>query len=219
MSKKLRLGVLASGNGSNLQAIIDRCREGELPAEVVLVLSNKSQAGALTRARKAGIATLVIDHRDHPERTAFDQAMVAALRNAEVDLVVLAGFMRILTPVFLEAFPQRIMNIHPALLPAFPGIKAQRKALEYGVKIAGCTVHFVDPGVDSGPIIIQAAVPVLDDDDETTLSRRILEQEHRIYPEAIQLYAEGRLHIEGRHVRISPPQKPPLLALLNPPTV
>jgi phosphoribosylglycinamide formyltransferase-1 len=145
--------------------------------------------------------------------------MVAALRNAEVDLVVLAGFMRILTPVFLEAFPQRIMNIHPALLPAFPGIKAQRKALEYGVKIAGCTVHFVDPGVDSGPIIIQAAVPVLDDDDETTLSRRILEQEHRIYPEAIQLYAEGRLHIEGRHVRISPPQKPPLLALLNPPTV
>ncbi|MDK2846799.1 MAG: phosphoribosylglycinamide formyltransferase 1 [Desulfuromonadales bacterium] len=219
MSKKLRLGVLASGNGSNLQAIIDRCREGELPAEVVLVLSNKSQAGALTRARKAGIATLVIDHRDHPERAAFDQAMVAALRNAEVDLVVLAGFMRILTPVFLEAFPQRIMNIHPALLPAFPGIKAQRKALEYGVKIAGCTVHFVDPGVDSGPIIIQAAVPVLDDDDETTLSRRILEQEHRIYPEAIQLYAEGRLHIEGRHVRISPPQKPPLLALLNPPTV
>jgi phosphoribosylglycinamide formyltransferase-1 len=219
LSKKLRLGVLASGNGSNLQAIIDRCREGELPAEVVLVLSNKSQAGALTRARKAGIATLVIDHRDHPERAAFDQAMVAALRNAEVDLVVLAGFMRILTPVFLEAFPQRIMNIHPALLPAFPGIKAQRKALEYGVKIAGCTVHFVDPGVDSGPIIIQAAVPVLDDDDETTLSRRILEQEHRIYPEAIQLYAEGRLHIEGRHVRISPPQKPPLLALLNPPTV
>jgi phosphoribosylglycinamide formyltransferase-1 len=219
LSKKLRLGVLASGNGSNLQAIIDRCREGELPAEVVLVLSNKSQAGALTRARKAGIATLVIDHRDHPERAAFDQAMVAALRNAEVDLVVLAGFMRILTPVFLEAFPQRIMNIHPALLPAFPGINAQRKALEYGVKIAGCTVHFVDPGVDSGPIIIQAAVPVLDDDDETTLSRRILEQEHRIYPEAIQLYAEGRLHIEGRHVRISPPQKPPLLALLNPPTV
>lgn len=218
MSKKLRLGVLASGNGSNLQAIIDRCREGELPAEVVLVLSNKSQAGALTRARKAGIATLVIDHRDHPERAAFDQAMVAALRNAEVDLVVLAGFMRILTPVFLEAFPQRIMNIHPALLPAFPGINAQRKALEYGVKIAGCTVHFVDPGVDSGPIIIQAAVPVLDDDDETTLSRRILEQEHRIYPEAIQLYAEGRLHIEGRHVRISRPQKPALQALSNPPT-
>lgn len=218
MSKKLRLGVLASGNGSNLQAIIDRCRECELPAEVVLVLSNKSQAGALTRARKAGIATMVIDHRDHPERAAFDHAMVTALQNAEVDLVVLAGFMRILTPVFLEAFPQRIMNIHPALLPAFPGINAQRKALEYGVKIAGCTVHFVDPGVDSGPIIIQAAVPVLDDDDETTLSRRILEQEHRIYPEAIQLYAEGRLHIEGRHVRISRPQKPALQALSNPPT-
>jgi phosphoribosylglycinamide formyltransferase-1 len=128
--------------------------------------------------------------------------MVDALRQAEVDLVILAGFMRILTPVFLSAFPQRIMNIHPGLLPAFPGIDAQRQALEYGVKLAGCTVHFVDPGVDTGPIIIQAAVPVLDDDDESSLARRILEQEHRIYPRAIQLYAEGRLRIEGRRVRI-----------------
>lgn len=202
MNKKLRLGVLASGGGTNLQAIIDRCREGKLAAEVVLVLSNKPQAGALQRARSCGIPAVVVDHRHCPDREAFDRRMVDALRQAEVDLVILAGFMRILTPVFLSAFPQRIMNIHPGLLPAFPGIDAQRQALEYGVKLAGCTVHFVDPGVDTGPIIIQAAVPVLDDDDELSLARRILEQEHRIYPRAIQLYAEGRLRIEGRRVRI-----------------
>jgi phosphoribosylglycinamide formyltransferase-1 len=202
MNKKLRLGVLASGGGTNLQAIIDRCREGKLAAEVVLVLSNKPQAGALQRARSCGIPAVVVDHRHCPDREAFDRRMVDALRQAEVDLVILAGFMRILTPVFLSAFPQRIMNIHPGLLPAFPGIDAQRQALEYGVKLAGCTVHFVDPGVDTGPIIIQAAVPVLDDDDESSLARRILEQEHRIYPRAIQLYAEGRLRIEGRRVRI-----------------
>ncbi|MDD4457337.1 MAG: phosphoribosylglycinamide formyltransferase [Syntrophotalea acetylenica] len=202
MNKKLRLGVLASGGGTNLQAIIDRCREGKLAAEVVLVLSNKPQAGALQRARSCGIPAVVVDPRHCPDREAFDRRMVDALRQAEVDLVILAGFMRILTPVFLSAFPQRIMNIHPGLLPAFPGIDAQRQALEYGVKLAGCTVHFVDPGVDTGPIIIQAAVPVLDDDDESSLARRILEQEHRIYPRAIQLYAEGRLRIEGRRVRI-----------------
>ncbi|MDY0262094.1 phosphoribosylglycinamide formyltransferase [Syntrophotalea acetylenica] len=202
MNKKLRLGVLASGGGTNLQAIIDRCREGKLAAEVVLVLSNKPQAGALQRARSCGIPAVVVDHRHCPDREAFDRRMVDALRQAEVDLVILAGFMRILTPVFLSAFPQRIMNIHPGLLPAFPGIDAQRQALEYGVKLAGCTVHFVDPGVDTGPIIIQAAVSVLDDDDESSLARRILEQEHRIYPRAIQLYAEGRLRIEGRRVRI-----------------
>lgn len=202
MNKKLRLGVLASGGGTNLQAIIDRCREGKLAAEVVLVLSNKPQAGALQRARSCGIPAVAVDHRHCPDREAFDRRMVDALRQAEVDLVILAGFMRILTPVFLSAFPQRIMNIHPGLLPAFPGIDAQRQALEYGVKLAGCTVHFVDPGVDTGPIIIQAAVPVLDDDDESSLARRILEQEHRIYPRAIQLYAEGRLRIEGRRVRI-----------------
>lgn len=216
MSKKLRLGVLASGNGSNLQAIIDQCRDGRLSAEVVLVISNKPQAGALNRARKAGIPVAVIDHREHPERAAFDRTMVTALQNAKVDLVVLAGFMRILTSVFLEAFPQRIMNIHPALLPAFPGVAAQRQALEYGVKIAGCTVHFVDPGVDSGPIIIQAAVPVLDGDDESTLAKRILEQEHRIYPRAIQLFAEGRLRIDGRHVCIDPPPEALHAPLLNP---
>jgi phosphoribosylglycinamide formyltransferase-1 len=219
LSKTLRLGVLASGGGSNLQAIIDRCQQGLLPAEIALVLSNKPQSGALARARKAGIPVVVVDHQEFPDREAFDRAMVAALHKAEVDLIILAGFMRILTPIFLGAFPQRIMNIHPALLPAFPGVNSQRQALEYGVKVAGCTVHFVDPGVDSGPIIIQAAVPVLDDDDETTLSQRILEQEHRIYPRAIQLYAEGRLRIEGRHVRITPSTLPDNQALLNPPAV
>lgn len=218
MSSKLRLGVLASGGGTNLQAIIDRCRQGGLAAEIVLVLSNKPRAGALERARRAGIPAVVVEQREHPDRESFDRAMVSALRQAQVDLVVLAGFMRILTPVFLDAFPHRIMNIHPALLPAFAGINAQRQALEYGVKIAGCTVHFVDPGVDTGPIIIQAAVPVLDGDDQTSLAARILEQEHRIYPRAIQLFAEGRLRIEGRHVRIDPPLTPREQALLNPPT-
>jgi phosphoribosylglycinamide formyltransferase-1 len=218
LSSKLRLGVLASGGGTNLQAIIDRCRQGELAAEIVLVLSNKPRAGALERARDAGIPAVVVEQREHPDRESFDRAMVSALRRAQVDLVVLAGFMRILTPVFLDAFPQRIMNIHPALLPAFAGINAQRQALKYGVKIAGCTVHFVDPGVDTGPIIIQAAVPVLDGDDETSLAARILEQEHRIYPRAIQLFAEGRLRIEGRHVHIDPPLTPREQALLNPPT-
>lgn len=216
MSKKLRLGILASGGGTNLQAIIDQCLAGSVSAEVAVVLSNKPQAGALERARRAGIPVAVVEHRTHPDREAFDQAMVEVLKKSGVELVVLAGFMRILTPVFLEAFPQRIMNIHPALLPAFPGIHAQRQALDYGVRIAGCTVHFVDPGVDSGPIIIQAAVPVQDDDDETTLSRRILEQEHRIYPQAIRLFAEGRLRIEGRRVRITPPLMAKDRALQNP---
>lgn len=216
MSKKLRLGILASGGGTNLQAIIDQCLAGLISAEVAVVLSNKPQAGALDRARQAGIPVKIVEHRTHPDREAFDQAMVDILKNSGVELVVLAGFMRILTPVFLEAFPQRIMNIHPALLPAFPGIHAQRQALDYGVKVAGCTVHFVDPGVDSGPIIIQAAVPVQDDDDETTLSKRILEQEHQIYPRAIQLFAEGRLRIEGRRVRITPPPMPKDQALQNP---
>lgn len=218
MSNTLRLGILASGGGTNLQAIIDECLRGKLSAEIALVLSNKSQAGALDRARRAGIPVAVVDHRQYPDRKEFDRAMVDALQKARVDLVVLAGFMRILTPVFLEAFPHRIMNIHPGLLPAFPGINAQRQALEYGVKIAGCTVHFVDPGVDSGPIIIQAAVPVLDDDDEESLAGRILEQEHRIYPRAIQWFAEGRLHVEGRSVRIAPPSASPEKALINPPT-
>jgi phosphoribosylglycinamide formyltransferase-1 len=217
VTRKLRIGALASGSGSNLQSIIDSCQDSSLAAEVVLVLSNNSEAGALSRAEQAGIPRLSIDHRHYDSREEYDRAVVAALRNAGVELVVLAGFMRLISTVFLEAFPGRIMNIHPALLPAFPGLHVQRKALEYGARFAGCTVHFVDGGVDTGPIIIQAVVPVFDDDTEQTLSARILQQEHRIYPRAIQLFAEGRLHIEGRRVRIDPPCPPPASALVNPP--
>jgi phosphoribosylglycinamide formyltransferase-1 len=202
-ARKLRLGVLASGSGSNLQSIIDRCADGSIDAEIVLVLSNVPGAGALNRAEQAGIATALIDHRTFTERTDFDRAVVATLQDAGVELVVLAGFMRLITAPFIDAFPERIINIHPALLPAFPGLHVQKKAIEGGARFAGCTVHFVDGGVDTGPIIIQAVVPILDDDDEASLSARILVQEHRIYPRAIQLVAEGRLRIEGRRVRIA----------------
>lgn len=217
MSKKLRLGVLASGGGSNLQSIIDACQQSSIDAEVVLVLSNNPDAGALKRAADAGIEACCIDHRSFDNREDFDDAVVAALQAQEVDLVCLAGFMRLITPAFLKAFPGRIVNIHPALLPAFPGLHVQRKAIEYGARFSGCTVHFVDAGTDTGPIIIQAVVPVLDGDTEQTLSERILKEEHRIYPRAIQLFAEGRLQIEGRRVRIDPPLPAPEDALINPP--
>lgn len=214
--RKLRLGVIASGSGSNLQAIIDHCADGSIAAEIVLVLSNVPGAGALCRAEQAGIATALIDHRTFVDRGDFDLAVVAALQSAGVDLVVLAGFMRIISAPFIAAFPERIINIHPALLPAFPGLHVQRKALEAGARFSGCTVHFVDGGVDTGPIIIQAVVPILDEDDEASLSARILVQEHRIYPQAIQLIAEGRLRIEGRRVRIV---NPPVIegCMVNPP--
>jgi phosphoribosylglycinamide formyltransferase-1 len=209
VNKRLRLGVLASGGGTNLQAIIDRCADGSLPAEIVVVICNVPGAGALDRAKRAGIATLVIDHRNFSEREEFDRAVV--------ELVVLAGFMRIVSGVFIEAFPERIINIHPALLPAFPGLHVQKKALEYGARFAGCTVHFVDGGVDTGPIIAQAVVPVLDGDTEASLSARILEQEHRLYPHAIRLIAEGRLRLDGRRVIVDPPLPAQASALVNPP--
>jgi len=215
--KKLRIAVLASGGGSNLQSIIEACAGGSIDAEIAVLISNNPAAGALARAKKAGIRTLCIDHRDFSDRHDFDRAVVGALKDMDADLVVLAGFMRLISGVFIEAFPHRIMNIHPALLPAFPGLHVQKKALEYGARFAGCTVHFVDEGMDTGPIIIQAVVPVLDSDDEASLSARILEQEHRIYPRAIQLFAEGRLRIEGRRVRIEPPPDFAPQALINPP--
>jgi phosphoribosylglycinamide formyltransferase-1 len=217
VTERLRLGCLASGGGSNLQAIIDRCRDGSLPAEISVVISNKPDSGALQRARRAGIPALCIDHRNYPSREDFDRAVVAALLEAGVELIVLAGFMRLISDVFLDAFPGRIMNIHPALLPAFPGLHVQRKALEYGARVTGCTVHFVDGGVDTGPIVIQAVVPILDDDTEESLSARILEQEHRIYPRAIELFAQGRLRIDGRRVRIEPPLPPGREVLVHPP--
>lgn len=215
MTRRLRIGVLASGGGSNLQAIIDACRDGSLEAEIAIVIANNPDAGALDRAARAGIPARCINHRDFPGREAFDAALVEALRAAGVELVVLAGFMRIITPVMLAAFPQRIINIHPALLPAFPGLHVQQQALDYGARFSGCTVHFVDGGVDTGPIIIQAVVPILADDTADTLAARILEQEHRIYPRAIQFFAKGRIRVDGRRVTIDPPA-PSAGALVNP---
>ena len=214
--RKLKLGVLASGGGTNLQSIIDQCQQQQIDAEIVLVLCNNPEAGALERAEAAGLTNICINHRDFSDRQSFDQAVVSALQDAGVELVVLAGFMRIISEVFLEAFPQRIINIHPALLPAFPGLHVQKKALEYGARFSGCTVHFVDAGVDTGPIIIQAVVPILDDDTEESLSARILQQEHQIYPKAIQLLAEDRVKIQDRRVLIDSKETPET-ALTNPP--
>ena len=214
----VKLGVLISGTGSNLQAIIDAILRGDLKAEIRLVISNRADAQGLERARRHGIATAVIEHRKFPSREDFDRAILAALRARSVELVALAGFMRLLSPVMLDAFPGRIMNIHNSLLPSFPGIHGPKDALEYGVKIAGCTVFFVTPGVDVGPVIVQAAVPVLPGDDEPRLAARILQQEHRILPHAIALFQQGRLEIDGRRVIVkgdSPtPNSPPLV---NPP--
>lgn len=203
MAKILNIGVLVSGSGTNLQSIIDACARNEMNARVACVISNKADAYALERAKQAGIPALHLDHRAYSGREAYDEALVATLREFEVDLVALAGFMRIITRVLLDGFPNAVMNIHPALLPAFPGLHAQRQALEYGVKVSGCTVHFVDCGTDTGPIIIQATVPVLEGDTEETLSARIQKDEHRIYPEAIKMFAEGRLSVTGRTVCIS----------------
>lgn len=200
----LKIGVLASGSGSNLQSIIDTIEAGKLPVRIACVVSNNATAFALERAKRHGIPSLHIDHRIFSGREAYDAAIVETLHEHGVQLVVLAGFMRIITPVLLDAFPSAIMNIHPALLPAFPGLHAQRQAIDYGAKVSGCTVHFVDAGTDTGPIIIQAAVPVHEGDTEETLSARILIEEHRSYPEAIRLFAAGRLRIEGRRVVITP---------------
>lgn len=196
------LGVLCSGRGTDLQSIIDAIEAGNLAARIALVLTDKPGVMALKRAEKAGIRNLCVNRKEYEDRESFERAMVAELKASGVTLVILAGFMRILSPYFVHEYHGRIMNIHPALLPSFGGAHAHRDVLAYGVKISGCTVHFVDEGMDSGPIILQAAVPVLEDDTEETLGARVLEQEHIIYPKAIQLYVEGRLKVEGRHVRI-----------------
>jgi phosphoribosylglycinamide formyltransferase 1 len=199
----VNVGVLASGSGTNLQALIDRAARGELgPARLTVVGSNVPDCAALARARAAALPTFVIDHRDFNSRAAFDQAVLAALRAHQVDLIVLAGFMRVLGDDLIAAFPQRVVNIHPSLLPAFPGVGGQRQALEHGVRIAGCSVHFVDGGVDTGPIIAQAAVAVQDDDDEEALRARILAEEHRLLPAVVRAIAERRVVVEGRRVRV-----------------
>ncbi len=197
MTAPLQVGVLISGRGSNLQALIDACAAPDFPAQIVLVIANNPDAAGLRRADAAGIATTVIDHRDYPDRRSFDAALDVSLRDAGAEIVCLAGFMRLLTAEFVDGWSDRVLNVHPSLLPAFKGMHAQRDAIEAGVKIAGCTVHVVRPEMDSGPIIAQAAVPVLPGDDEDTLAARILEMEHVIYPLALRLIAEGRVRIAG----------------------
>jgi len=194
-----KLGILISGRGSNFEAIARNVQAGKIPAEIGVVISNKEEAAGLAIARQMGLNALCIPSKGK-EREAFERELVAALRQYEVDLVCLAGFMRVLTPYFIREFKGRILNIHPALLPSFPGLEAQKQALEYGVKYTGCTVHFVDEGVDTGPVVAQAVVPVLDDDTVETLSARILKEEHRIYSEAINLVLADRIRIEGRRV-------------------
>ena len=200
---RLKTGVLITGSGTNLQALLDAARAPDYPAEIVLVVSNRDDAQGLARARAAGIATQVVDHRDFSDRAVFDGALNLVLGDAECELVCLAGFMRLLTPAFVENWRDRLINIHPSLLPAFKGLDAQAQALTAGVRISGCTVHFVRPEMDAGPIIVQGAVPVLDGDDSASLAARILEVEHRIYPLALRLIGEGRVSMAGDVVTIA----------------
>lgn len=220
----IRIGVLASGSGSNLQALLDATREGRIDGSVAVVIANVPEARALERARVAGVPAELLPSKGVADRAAYDREIVARLQARRVDLVCLAGWMRLVTPSFLESFGPgdathgcpRVMNVHPALLPSFPGLHAQRQALEYGVRFSGCTVHFVDAGTDTGPIIVQAAVPVLPGDDEASLSARILVEEHRVYPLAVQWFAEGRLRVTGRHVTLRDAGAPMLDGVSNP---
>jgi phosphoribosylglycinamide formyltransferase-1 len=197
---KKRIGVLLSGRGSNFEALAESIASGRIPnAEIAIVISNREGAPGLERAKSRGIATRPIPSKGL-ERETYDRQVVAVLNEHKVDLICLAGYMRLLSPYFVVAFPNRILNIHPSLLPSFPGLESQRQALEYGVKFAGCTVHFVDENLDAGPIVLQAVLPVNDDDTEDTLSARILREEHRIYSEAVRIVLEGRFKIEGRRV-------------------
>jgi len=216
----LRVAVLASSRGSNLQAIIDAVEAGQVEAKIVAVISNKREAVALERARKHGLPDLFVDPKPfvgRPDsREAYDQVLLDLLKKYDVELVLLAGYMKIVTAVLVNAYANRMMNIHPSLLPSFPGLEVQKKALEWGCKLAGCTVHFVTEGVDEGPIILQAAVPILDDDTPETLAARILVQEHKIYPRAVQLFAEGRLRVEGRRVIVNGGGMPAVESIMSP---
>jgi phosphoribosylglycinamide formyltransferase-1 len=200
---RLKVGVLISGRGSNLQALIDACADSDFPAEIVLVLSNKADAYGLERARRAGIPAAVVSHRDYADKPGFEAAMDEALNAAGVELVCLAGFMRLLTSGFVERWHDRLINIHPSLLPAFKGLDTHARAIEAGVRFTGCTVHFVRPAMDEGPIVLQAVVPILEADDSHSLADRVLIAEHRSYPLALKLIAEGRARVEGERVAIS----------------
>ncbi len=206
---KTKLGVLISGRGSNMQAIVTACERGEVPAEVALVVSSKASAPGIAWAAEQGIPTAILPHREYPTRQEHDRAVVEALRTAGVEWVCLAGYMRLLSPFFVESYTERILNIHPSLLPAFPGLDAQLQAWEYGVKVSGCTVHLVDAELDHGPIVVQRAVPVFDTDDAETLAARILEQEHLAYPEAIRRLLTEPWSLEGRRVLFLSPTKGP----------
>lgn len=205
MTRRRRIAVLISGRGSNLQALIDAVADGRLRAEISVVISNRADAQGLQRARTAGIEALTISHRDYPTREAFEAVIVRELQARDVAVVCLAGFMRLLGRTFLDAFPDAILNVHPSLLPAFPGVDAQRQAWQHGVKVAGPTVHLVTGELDGGPIILQSAIPVRDDDTPDTLAERILVEEHRIYPEAVQLVLDGGWTIDGRRFRRGEP--------------
>ena len=202
-TERLAVGVLASGRGSNLQSLLDACADPDYPARVVVVISDREHAPALERARVAGVEAVWVNPKDFVSRESFDGALVRELDKRGVGLVCHAGFMRILSPVYVQAFAGRALNIHPSLLPAFPGLHAPRQALEHGVRVSGATVHFLDEGVDTGPIVLQATVPVRAGDTEETLAERILVEEHRIYPAAVRLFAEGRLQIVGRRVVVN----------------
>ena len=217
MARQVPLGVLISGSGTNLQAIIDAIEEKRLEAAIRVVISDRQDAFGLVRARNHNIPTEVLEHKKFPTREAYDQALIDILRARGVELVILAGFMRLLSPLFVKSFSNRTMNIHPSLLPAFPGLSGQKQAADHGVRFAGCTVHFVNEECDQGPIIIQAVVPAFPDDTEESLSARILKQEHRIYPRAIQLYSEGRLRVAGRKVFVERLKKDEEQALIHPP--
>jgi phosphoribosylglycinamide formyltransferase 1 len=199
-----RIGVLASGRGSNMEAIVRACQAGTVPGEVVVVISNRASAGALETARGHGVEARFMDPKPYGSREAYDRALVEALKARGVTLVCLAGYMKLVSKAFIDAFRDRILNIHPSLLPAFPGLGAHRQALDFGVKVSGCTVHMVELAMDAGPIVMQAAVPVLDGDDEDRLSERILQEEHRIYVEAVKAFCENRVTMRDRRVTIAP---------------
>lgn len=202
MERKKRIATLASGRGSNFQAVIDAVAAGDIPAICVGLITDNPQAYAVERARAAGIPVTVVDYARFPSKAAYEEALLAAMRDCRADLFVLAGYMRILGAAIVHEFSGRMMNIHPALLPAFAGLHAQRQAIEYGVKVSGCTVHLVDEGMDTGPIVVQRCVPVLSDDDESALADRILAEEHRALPLAVKLFCEDRLEVAGRRVRV-----------------
>lgn len=201
--RKKRIAILLSGRGSNFEAIYRAIKEGKIDAEIGIVISNKEDARGLLRAKEFGLETLFLNPKEFSSREEYDLKIAEEIEKRDIDLICLAGWMRILTPPFVQRFRNRIMNIHPALLPSFPGLEAQKQALEHGVRFSGCTVHFVNEEVDAGPIILQAVVPVFQNDTVETLSERILKEEHRIYPEAVKLFVEGKLRIEGRRVIIT----------------